>query len=234
MEDLTVGHGTIAVLVPGRPPIEAMNEKATGYRTLVEAFERCAARARRESLSLGEVLDTIGEASYSLICIVLTLPFLQPISLGPLATVGGLSFAALGWQWLRGHASPMLPQRLRAAELNAKTWDILLGVCMKILRFCQRFTRPRLQAWVSGERGRLLAGWIIILSGLLMAVPFFGLPFNNLLPALAILFVCIGELEDDGLMVFISLGWLIATVVYFVFILGLLWFLGERALTYFR
>ncbi len=204
------------------------------YRRLVEALDRCAERARREPLSLGEVLDHVGEASYSFICIILTLPFLQPISLGPLATVGGLSFAALGWQWLRGHSTPVLPQKLRAAEMNAKTWEVLLGVCMKIVRFCQRFTRPRLQLWTSGERARFVAGWIIILAGLLMAVPFFGLPFNNLLPALAILFVCIGELEDDGLMVFIALGWLVATVVYFVFILGMLWFLGERALAYFR
>lgn len=203
------------------------------YRTLVEALERCAERAKREPLTLGEVLDSIGEASYSFICIVLTLPFMQPISLGPLATVGGLTFTALGWQWLRGHPSPVLPARLRAAEMNARTWDVLLGVCLKILRLCQRFTRPRLTAWVSGERGRRIAGWTIVPAGLLMAVPFFGIPFNNLLPALAILFICIGELERDGLMVFIAFGWLIATIVYFVFILGMLWFLGEQALQFF-
>jgi hypothetical protein len=203
-------------------------------RTLVEALEHCAERAKRKPLSLGEVLDSIGEASYSFICIILTLPFLQPISLGPLATVGGLTFAALGWQWLRSHPSALLSQRVRATEMNAKTWDVLLGVCLKILRFCQRFTRPRLQAWVSGERGRFVAGWTIILAGLLMAIPFFGLPFNNLLPALAILFICIGELEGDGLMVFIAFGWFIATVVYFVFIFGVLWFLGEQALGFFR
>jgi hypothetical protein len=203
-------------------------------RTVVEALERCAVRARSGGLTLGEVLDSIREASYSFICIILTLPFLQPISLGPLATVGGLTFAALGWQWLRGHASPVLPHRVRMADMNAKTWDVLVGLCLKILRLCQRFTRQRLQGWVSGEKGRYVAGWTIILSGLLMAIPFFGLPFNNLLPALAIVFVCIGELEGDGLMVFISFGWLVVTVVYFVFILAVLWLLGEQALAFFR
>jgi hypothetical protein len=68
----------------------------------------------------------------------------------------------------------------------------------------------------------------------LMAIPFFGLPFNNLLPALAILFICIGELEQDGLMVFIALGWLVATIVYLVFIFAALWILGEQALQYLR
>lgn len=201
--------------------------------SVVKRLERCAERARNEPLTLGEMLDMIGAASYSFICIVLTLPFMQPISLGPLATIGGLTFVALGWQWLRGHPRPVLPARVRAVQMSAKTWDVLLGVCLKIMRFCRRFTRPRLRAWVSGERGRFVAGWIVILSGLLMSVPFFGLPFNNLLPALAILFVCIGELEDDGLMVFIALGWLIVTVAYFIFIFAVLWFLGEQALQYF-
>lgn len=206
----------------------------SNYQTLTRALEDCAERAKRQPLALGEVLDSVGEASYSFICIVLTLPFLQPISLGPLATIGGLTFAALGWQWLRGHPSPVLPARVRAAEMHAKTWDVLLGVCLKILRFCQRFTRPRYRAWVSGDRARRMAGWIIIIAGLLMSIPFFGLPFNNLLPALAILFICIGELEQDGLMVFIAFGWLVVTVVYFVFIFAALWFLGEQALQYFR
>jgi hypothetical protein len=204
------------------------------YLTLAKALENCAQRARREPLTLGDVLDSIGEASYSFICIILTLPFLQPISLGPLATIGGLTFAALGWQWLRGHASPVLPARVRAARINANSWDVLLGVCLKILRFCQHFTRARFSAWVSGNRGRRVAGLIIIIAGLLMSVPFFGLPFNNLLPALAILFVCIAELERDGLMIFIAFGWLIITVVYFTFVLAMLWFLGEQALAYFR
>ena len=57
------------------------------YETLTKALENCAERAKRQSLTLGEVFDSIGEASYGFICIVLTLPFLQPISLGPLATV---------------------------------------------------------------------------------------------------------------------------------------------------
>ncbi len=70
-------------------------------------------------------------------------------------------------------------------------------------------------------------------GGLLMAIPAFGLPFNNLIPALAIFFVCVAELEQDGLMVFVAFGWLIATVLYFVVAFTLVWFLGEEALSYF-
>jgi hypothetical protein len=48
------------------------------------------------------------------------------------------------------------------------------------------------------------------------------------------LFICIGELEQDGLMVFIAFGWLVVTIVYLVFIFAALWILGEQALQYLR
>jgi hypothetical protein len=63
----------------------------------------------------------------------------------------------------------------------------------------------------------------MLLAGLLIAIPFFGIPLNNLLPALAILFVCIGEIEQDGVMVFIAFGWLVVTVIYFVIIFAPPW-----------
>jgi hypothetical protein len=69
-------------------------------------------------------------------------------------------------------------------------------------------------------------------AGLLMAVPFFGLPFNNALPGLAILFVCVAELEQDGLMLFVALFWLAVTVIYFSIVLTVAAVLGDQAWTY--
>ena len=67
-----------------------------------------------------------------------------------------------------------------------------------------------------------------------MAIPFGVLPLNNLLPGLAILFYCIGELETDGLMLFIAFFWLIVTVVYFAIFFFALWFFGQEALEFFK
>lgn len=204
------------------------------YETLIATLKNCGARAQVAELSLGEVFNDVGEASYSFIAIVLTLPFIQPISLGPLSTIGGLTFAALGVQLYRGHRAPLLPQKLKQMVLGAKTWDALIAACLKIMGWCKKFTRPRYQSWVSGRKGQRVAGMTMVIAGLLLAIPFFGIPFNNTLPALAIFFICVGELEQDGMMVFIAFGWLVLTVIYFVFILTLLWLLGEQALSYFQ
>jgi hypothetical protein len=204
------------------------------YATLITTLNRCAERARHEALTLGEVLDSIEEAAYAFICIILALPFLQPLTLGPLSVIGGLTFALLGWQLFRGHPTPVLPKRVRATVMGEKTWEVIIKICLKILGWCRTFTRPRYSGWVSGRQGQRIGGLTIAAGGLLMAIPAFGMPLNNLLPALGIFFACVAELEQDGLMIFVALFWLVVTVLYFVVVIVALWFLGDQALAYFR
>lgn len=201
---------------------------------LVATLRECELRAAQGALSLGEVLDSVREAGYAFICIVLVLPFLQPFSLGPLAVAGGLTFAALGWQVLRGHPSPLLPPRLRQTVMTARTWGLMLGTCVKLVGWCSRFSRPRVAEMVTGEAGRRNVGLILLAGGLLMAIPMFGLPLNNLLPALSIFFICVGQLEQDGLMVWVAIGWLLVTLLYFAAILAAAWFIGEQAFNFLR
>lgn len=205
---------------------------ATSYNELIEALEACSKEAREEELTLGEAFDRLGEASYSLIGVVLCLPFLQPVSLGPLATIGGLTFAVLGWQLARRHPTPWLPERVRAAALNATTWERIIGLLRGVVRFCGRFTKRRYTHLVTGPRGDRVVGTLMCVSGLLMAIPFFGLPFNNTLPALVIMAACIAELEDDGAFIFVALALLAVTVAYFVVVIWLLFFVGENALEF--
>lgn len=204
------------------------------YHSLLATLHRFAEEAKTRPLTIGEAVDSIDEAAYAFIALILALPFLQPIPLGPLTVVGGLTFATLGWQLLRGHESPVLPHRLREVAMSEHVWRVLSRICIRILGFCRKFTRPRMQHLVSGRKGQQLGGFILLAAGLLMAIPFGVLPFNNTLPALAILFYGFAELEDDGLMVAVSLFWLVVTVVYFSAFFIALWYLGNGALEFFR
>jgi hypothetical protein len=204
------------------------------YDTLVKTLHRFADQSKERPLTLGEALDSLDEAAYAFIAIILVLPFVQPVPLGPITVLGGLAFATLGWQLMRGHESPMLPQKMQSIEFSEKSWRILVNVCLKILGFCRKFTRPRHTGLVTGRKGQKIGGFILLSGGVLMAIPFGVLPFNNVLPALAILFYGIGELEEDGLMVFIAFFWLAFTVLYFGAFFVALWFFGQEALAYFK
>lgn len=202
----------------------------SSYDTLVAILHDFAERSKTRSLTLGEALDTLDEAAYAFISLILVLPFLQPVPLGPLTVLGGLTFAALGVQLWRGHESPVLPQKVRAVAMKEKNWRILISICLKIVGFCRKFTRPRYTSLITGRRGQKIGAFVLISAGSLMAIPFGVLPLNNILPGLAILFYCFGELEDDGLMVIISLAWLLLTAIYFgLFFFGI-WYYGYAAL----
>ena len=206
---------------------------ASDYPALLATLQRFAEEAKTRPLTIGEAIDSIDEAAYAFIAIILALPFMQPIPLGPLTVLAGLAFATLGWQLLHGHESPVLPQKLRDVGMGENTWRILSKVCIKILGFCRKFTKPRMTHLVSGRKGQQLGGFILLTAGLLMAIPFGVLPFNNTLPALAILFYGFAELEDDGLMVIVSLFWLVVTVLYFAVFFFALWYLGNGAMDFF-
>ncbi|MFM9913042.1 MAG: exopolysaccharide biosynthesis protein [Methylophilaceae bacterium] len=201
---------------------------------LVTNLRHFADLASQRPLSFGEAMDTLDSAAYALISIILVLPFLQPIPLGPITILAGLAFVALGWQMLKGHASPKLPQRIRAVELSENNWRLLVTVGIKVLKWCRVITRPRLRHLVSGRLGQKIGGSILLVSGVLMAIPFGVLPLNNVLPGLGVFFYCIGELKEDGLMVFIAAFWLLVTVIYFAVFFFALWHFGNEALAYFR
>ncbi|HSI38471.1 MAG TPA: exopolysaccharide biosynthesis protein [Methylotenera sp.] len=204
------------------------------YATLVNTLNQFAEQSKHKPLKIGEALDSLDEAGYAFIAIILVLPFLQPLPLGPITVIGGVAFATLGWQLFHGHGSPVLPQKLNNIEFSENTWRILVNVCLKILGFCRKFTKPRYQTLVNGKKGQKIGGFILLAAGGLMAIPFGVLPLNNLLPGLAILFYCIGELESDGLMYFIAFFWLIVTVIYFIAFFLALWFFGQETLAFFN
>lgn len=202
------------------------------YDVLVATLTRFAEQAKTRPLTLGEALDSLDESAYALIALILVLPFLQPIPTGPLTVAGGITFAVLGGQLWRGHESPVLPEKIRAVALTEKNWRTLVTVCLKVIGFCRKFTRPRYTTLTSRLQGQKIGAFVLVAAGLLMVIPFGILPLNNFLPGLAILFYCIGQLEDDGVMVIIALAWLVITAVYFgLFFFGL-WYFGYTALSH--
>lgn len=199
------------------------------YEELMDAFAACREKAETRRLTLGETFGSLRESGFVFVCVLQALPFLQPVALGPVSTALGLSLAILGWQMARGQASPWLPRRLAVWAPGSKAWGRLFQVATKVLGVCRRFTRRRLSSWVAGERGRRVGGVLIALAGLLVSVPLVGVPFSNALPALAVVFVALGELEEDGLMLVAAAGTLALTVLYFAALAALLVWAGEAA-----
>lgn len=186
--------------------------------SLVQHLESCVERARVKPVSFGEVFHELGRDGIAMALLVLCLPFLQPISLGPLASAGGLVLAGIGWQMARGRRELWLPPKIRDAALEAPGWERLLGVCRWLVRLFSKITRTRYTQWTDGDRGHRIAGWFAVAGGLLLAIPMGGIPFNNMLPSLIIVSAAIAVIERDGLMYAMAVFWTLATLAYFALI----------------
>jgi hypothetical protein len=204
------------------------SETLGGASSIDTTLEYCLHKAKDDGIALEEALENLGPASFCFLCLLLSVPFLQPIPLGPFAMASGITFIACGWQMARGRRTPLLPKAMRGLRLHGKGWVTVLEVCQRLLRLGRRITRPRQQVWVTGRAGEQLVGWLILTGGALLAIPAAQLPLNNLFPAVMIAFAALAWLERDGVMILFSLAAGALSVAYFSVIGVLLWLFGTQ------
>lgn len=202
--------------------------------TLLRVLTESVSQAEREELNLGTVLDSLQSSALAISTVLLCLPFLQPLTLGPLSSLGGVIIASLGWQLYRGRQQMWLPRRIYQIRPSVKNWERLLKLCRWLIRLLTRITRERLTSWVDGRFGERLCGALIATGGVLLVIPVPMLPFNNTLPTLGALFAAVALLERDGLMVLLSVFWLILSTAYFAVFFYALLFLGVEATEWFQ
>jgi len=187
-------------------------------RKLSEELADLRARLGAKPMTLREVIHSLRGRAYTLLVILLALPFITPIPLPGLSTPFGLAIAFIALRLALGQR-PWLPMKLQRKQLPAGFFDRVFAVAGKVIALLETFLRPRL-ALISAPGAMLqLHALFILISALVLLLPL-PIPFSNSFPAWTILLLGAGMLERDGL--FILLG-------YLVFVLGVFYFilLGE-------
>lgn len=189
-------------------------------RRLSEELADLQQRFAEKPVTLREVIYTLRGRAYTLLLILLTLPFLTPLPLPGLSTPFGLAIGFIAMRLSLGQ-KPWLPMRLQRRELPAGFFGKLFTVAARVIRFLEKFLRPRLPVLTASGVLLQLHAFVMLLAALTLLLPL-PIPFTNSFPAWAILLLAGGLLERDG--VFILGG-------YVVFVLGVLYFvfLGEAA-----
>ena len=202
------------------------------YKNLAKILESIAKKAITKPVSIREVLARLDHFGFSIIALILVLPFMQPFPVGPISVLGGVTFAILGVQLLKRNSSPTLPEKILNTSLGVKSLLRIIKICKLIIRCSKKITKPRLKKFVSGNLGVKFEGIILVLGGILMAIPFGVLPLNNFFPGLAILFASLAQFEKDGLFILIAIFWLFFSVFYFSIFIILLYYIGSESIQY--
>ena len=182
---------------------------------LLPTLDRLFAGRRDSILTVEAFLEGLESRSYAFAIAALNLPNCIPTGIPWLSTITGVPMFLLVVQYFLGRPVPSLPDVVGRRGLpRARLQDVLARVRRHIERL-ENAIHPRRTWWVTGVPRRCLQlAWMLLI--VLLALP---IPFDNLLPAWAILFFCLALIEGDGVMA--MLGWLFTffTAVWTVFLL---------------
>ena len=193
---------------------------AAPARKLSEELADLRTRAGEGPITLREVIQLLGGRAYLLLVLLLSLPFITPIPLPGLSVPFGLAIALISLRLSLGQR-PWLSKNLQRKELPAGFIAKVFRIAEKVLRFLEKFLRPRVTFLTDTPLLRQLHALLMLVAALALLLPL-PIPFTNSFPAWTILLVAAGLLERDG--AFVLAGYVVfaAGVLYFVF-------LGEAA-----
>lgn len=185
---------------------------------LSAALKAAAGAVREPEVSLRELLGLLGEQGLLVFCAILAAPFLLPVTVPMMGTVLGLPMLLIGFAVMASRL-PWLPARLLERRVPVATVREALQKTAGWAEKFEHLVRPRLLAFTGGATINAVNGALLILAVLLLMAPLPLVPFVNTLPAFAIMLLCFGMAERDG--VVIALGYLM-TIVSAVYVGGLM------------
>jgi hypothetical protein len=184
--------------------------------TLSQRLADFAQHVPQEGVTVQELVAQLGREGLLLLCFIVSLPFLLPVSIPGVSTIFGALILLIGVSET-AKAPLWLPAKLKGYVI---TRGLISDVLEKGVRWVQRLEKlahPRLLALTNGLMERF-NGLMLIASAALLMLPFAFIPFSNTIPGLACIFLALGLLMRDG--VCILLGWLFCALaaVYFAVI----------------
>jgi hypothetical protein len=166
---------------------------------IVQRLRDAAAGIREERVSMRAMAQAHGPEAHGTLLLLLAMPCLLPVP--GVGTVLGLGVAALAVAMWRGHCAPCLPQRVAQLELP-RHWAqrVLVGLA-SAYAVAGRHARARLSHLASAGRRSATA----LAVGLMATIVVMPIPFGNLLPAVALMFIGLGLVFRDGVAVVVGL-----------------------------
>jgi hypothetical protein len=212
---------------PLRPvPMPALLEPRQDARTRGPRFSQELRQLAQEfanrPATLAEILAATRGRGFDLLLLLIGLPFVTPVPLPGFSGPFGLVVLLIGARLALGRR-PWLPEKLMQRKLPPQFIGRVLAMASRVVRWLEVLLRPRLQFLHEQWMYRRIAGTLIMLSGLLMALPL-PLPLTNGLPALTVVLLAAGAMERDGLFFLAGCATFTATLAYF----GLLAFGGAH------
>ncbi len=154
--------------------------------------------------TLGSLIELFEQKSFAILFVVLLGVPALPLPTGGATHVFEIIAMLLALELIAGREEIWLPQRWRRLELAGDKQQRFIAALMKVIRWLERFSRPRLRFLFDHRLSNIVFGLLVIGGSVaaFVAPPFTGL---DTLPALGVVLLSLGVLLEDFLVVLAGL-----------------------------
>ena len=198
-------HATHGSDAPHEPDGSGHNAST---RAVLDAF---ADGVPEDQLMLGDVVSSLRQTAFGMLLFVGILPAFLPIP-GLAGAISGPLVMLIGAQLLIGLNKPWLPGFLARRGPHRKSMQRFRDVMAPWLRRLEKLVRPRLPWVLEHPVASAFTGLLLILLGLLLALP---IPFTNYVFGVLMLLFVFSLLERDGALMLVA--WLAGSISVLVF-----------------
>lgn len=193
---------------------------------ITDILKELEAATPEQGCSIEDVIDRLGREGLLIAVMVLTLPFLLPVSLPGTSIPFGTLIILVCFALMT--ARPLkLPQHLCSIRIQRRQMVMLTERAMKLFRCLEEWSKPRLNSVTNKTIFVKVHHAGMIANSFCMMLPL-PMPLSNAIPAYGIVFLALGLLRRDGFMVIGGYVMLIAILAY----LGSIYTLGVLGFTY--
>ena len=146
--------------------------------------------------TLGSLIQLFEEKSFAILFVVLLGVPALPLPTGGATHVFEIIAMLLALELIAGREQIWLPQRWQKLKLAGEKQQRFIAALMKVIRWLERFSRPRLRFLFNHRLSNIVFGLLVIGGSVaaFVAPPFTGL---DTLPALGVVLLSLGILLED-------------------------------------
>jgi hypothetical protein len=160
-------------------------------------LEELLKEAPLDHVTLAWLTDGLRERSFGLVMLIMALVGLIP---GPSFLVGIL-LVFPAFEMILAREGPSFPRFIASRPIGTRRLAPLIDRTTPLLKRMENFIHPR---WRTPfEATKRFVGLVVLLLAVTMFSPF---PFSHIIPALAVMLISFAYLEEDGVLLCISLA----------------------------
>jgi hypothetical protein len=185
--------------------IKEVRKKKRQERTASEVLEEAArtyqSRDKDDTVTINELMHVMHERGFGLLLIIFVLPNCIPIPAPGLVSLTALPLLFIAWQLFIGEEYPWLPKFIGKRTIRRSLLATIVAKATPVMRKVEKLMRPRL-SFASSDAGERLIGACCLVYTVCIAIP---LPWTNFIPGWGILFMALGLLARDGIIIMLGM-----------------------------